>query len=537
MHHNSTPYRPKANGAVEAANKNIKKILRKMVQGSRQWQEKLPFALFGYRTSVGATPYLLVYGTEAVIPAEVEIPSLRIIVEAEIDDTEWVKSRLEQLSLIDEKRLMAVCFGQLNPQRMARTYNRKVRPRHFEVGQLVMKRILPHQEEARGKFAPNWQAPMLSNRFSRKHKIDIQEWSSISDQRKEERSISKAASEIFLVESDAGIRTLQSSLSSEFCVLQFFAVDESEDNVSAPNIIYHKEPCFVSVDVGTDCESGEEEDDDNESVPSDCDSEELELFRKEKNREVNEKLDRFLVLEKGMSFKDLDEAKRVVSYYAVSNKKGLKVDHSDSHRVRYKCDSGCPFVCLISEDNKNQRFKIKTMHLEHNCQPAFKNRRATQQALAHYFKNKVQNNPKYKVKDMRQDLDDQFSRNISASKMKRVKRLILEKLEGSYLDDFNRLEAYAQELRDSNPGTDVVINVSKEALEQGKRRFLRMYVCFQALKSSWRGGLRPFIGLDGIFLKGKCRGILLVALGQDSQKHFYPLAWAVVDRETSRTWK
>ncbi|RDY09555.1 Pol polyprotein, partial [Mucuna pruriens] len=30
-HHNSTPYRPKMNGVVEAANKNIKKIIRKMV--------------------------------------------------------------------------------------------------------------------------------------------------------------------------------------------------------------------------------------------------------------------------------------------------------------------------------------------------------------------------------------------------------------------------------------------------------------------------------------------------------------------------
>ena len=39
-------------------------------------------------TSIGATPYLLVYGTESVIPAEVEITSLRIIVEAEIEDTE-----------------------------------------------------------------------------------------------------------------------------------------------------------------------------------------------------------------------------------------------------------------------------------------------------------------------------------------------------------------------------------------------------------------------------------------------------------------
>ncbi|XP_070023208.1 uncharacterized protein [Nicotiana sylvestris] len=114
-HQNSTPYRPKANSAVEAANKNIKKILRKMIQSSRQWHEKLPFALLGYRTtvrtSVRATPYLLVYSTKDIIPAEVEIPSLRIIVEAEIEDSEWVIARLEQLTLIDEKRMAVVCHG------------------------------------------------------------------------------------------------------------------------------------------------------------------------------------------------------------------------------------------------------------------------------------------------------------------------------------------------------------------------------------------------------------------------------------------
>ena len=86
-----------------------------MVQGSRKWHEKLPFALLGYRTTVltstGATPYLLVYRTEAIILAEVEIPSLQVIVEAEIDDDEWVKTRLENLSLIEGKRLTFVRHG------------------------------------------------------------------------------------------------------------------------------------------------------------------------------------------------------------------------------------------------------------------------------------------------------------------------------------------------------------------------------------------------------------------------------------------
>nr|XP_025886072.1 uncharacterized protein LOC104646273 [Solanum lycopersicum] len=165
VHHYSTPYRPKANGAVEVANKNIKKILRKMVQGSRHWHEKLLFTLMGYRatvrTSVGATPYLLVYGTEPVIPAEVEIPSLRTIVEAEIEDTKWVKSRLEQLALIEENRLISICFGQLYQQRLARAYNKKVRPRNFELGKLVVKLILPHQDEVKRMFAPNWQGPYV----------------------------------------------------------------------------------------------------------------------------------------------------------------------------------------------------------------------------------------------------------------------------------------------------------------------------------------------------------------------------------------
>ncbi|XP_033508926.1 uncharacterized protein [Nicotiana tomentosiformis] len=137
---------------------------------------------------------------------------------------------------------------------------------------------------------------------------------------------------------------------------------------------------------------------------------------------------------------------------------------------------------------------------------------------------------------MRGELDTDLSLNVTKSTLKRAKRLALEKLEGSFLDDYNKLEAYGQEIKHSNPGSDVVINISKDALAEGKRRFLRMYICFQAMKHGWKDGLRPLIGLDGTFLKGKCKGQLLVAIGQDCMNQFYPIAWAVVDKETSTTW-
>ncbi|XP_017644327.1 uncharacterized protein LOC108484965 [Gossypium arboreum] len=80
-HHNSSPYCPKMNGAVEATNKNIKKIVGKITETYKDWHEKLPFSLFAYRTSVrtstGATPFSLVYGMEAVLPIEVKISSFR----------------------------------------------------------------------------------------------------------------------------------------------------------------------------------------------------------------------------------------------------------------------------------------------------------------------------------------------------------------------------------------------------------------------------------------------------------------------------
>ena len=121
-HHNSSPYRPQMNGAVEAANKNIKKIVQKMVVTYKDWHEMLPFALHGYRTSVrtstGATPYSLVYDMEAVLPVEVEIPSMRVLMEAELLEAEWVQSRYDQLNLIEEKRMTALCHKQLSQKRI-----------------------------------------------------------------------------------------------------------------------------------------------------------------------------------------------------------------------------------------------------------------------------------------------------------------------------------------------------------------------------------------------------------------------------------
>lgn len=125
----------------------------------------LPFTLHGYRTSVltstGATPYSLVYGMKVILPIEVEIPSLRVIMEADLDEAEWVQSRYDQLNLIEEKCLTAVCHGHLYQRRLKRAFDKKVLPREYRTEELVLKRYSAIHSDPRGKWTPNYEGPFI----------------------------------------------------------------------------------------------------------------------------------------------------------------------------------------------------------------------------------------------------------------------------------------------------------------------------------------------------------------------------------------
>ena len=109
----SSPYNPQSNGQVESFNKILKQMLRKTVSESQKdWHERIHEALWSYRTSTrrstGTTPFNLVYGAEAVLPIEIELPSLRITAAAELtpEDERYVKNRIAALENLKKKGRM-----------------------------------------------------------------------------------------------------------------------------------------------------------------------------------------------------------------------------------------------------------------------------------------------------------------------------------------------------------------------------------------------------------------------------------------------
>ena len=136
-----------------------------MIETSRDWSKKLPFALWAYRTffrtSTGATPYSLVYGMEAVLPVEIETGSLTVALEQQISEAEWVQSRLDQLSLLDERRLRAIDNIQAYQRKMARSFKKRVKPRSLQRGDLVLRVLRGLVTDPKGKFRPNWSGPYI----------------------------------------------------------------------------------------------------------------------------------------------------------------------------------------------------------------------------------------------------------------------------------------------------------------------------------------------------------------------------------------
>ncbi|CAL9007613.1 unnamed protein product [Prunus brigantina] len=74
---------PQGNGQAEASNKVILDCLKKRPQGAeRKLVDELPGVQWAYRTtkrrSNGETPFSLTYGTEAIIPPHIIVPSISL---------------------------------------------------------------------------------------------------------------------------------------------------------------------------------------------------------------------------------------------------------------------------------------------------------------------------------------------------------------------------------------------------------------------------------------------------------------------------
>jgi hypothetical protein len=154
---------PRANEQVERANEIVLDALKKCLHDAAntkggKWIKELPNALWGLRTQptkpTGQSPYFLVYGSEAILPADVmwESPAVEQYDEGISEDNRRVDiDRLEEAhcaSLVQFSRYL---------EGIRRYHDRNVKERSFNIGDLVLRRI--QNTEGLHKLSSPWEGP------------------------------------------------------------------------------------------------------------------------------------------------------------------------------------------------------------------------------------------------------------------------------------------------------------------------------------------------------------------------------------------
>ncbi|GKD66954.1 reverse transcriptase domain-containing protein [Tanacetum coccineum] len=152
---------PQANGLVERANRSLREgINARLDERSKDWIEEVPHVLWAHRTMIkssnGDTPFSLTYGTKAVIPAEIGMPTLRT---AEIDMVQNDEALEINLDLLEERREQAAIREARSKAKMEKYYNSKVRNTSFRPGDLVYRNNDASHAKDSEKLSPKWEGP------------------------------------------------------------------------------------------------------------------------------------------------------------------------------------------------------------------------------------------------------------------------------------------------------------------------------------------------------------------------------------------
>ncbi|GKB80656.1 reverse transcriptase domain-containing protein [Tanacetum coccineum] len=152
---------PQTNGLVERANRSLGEgIKARLDERSKNWMEELPHVLWAHRimikSSNGGTPFSLTYGTEAVIPAEIGMPTLRT---TEVDLVQNNEALEINLDLLEERREQAAIREAKSKAKMESYYNSKVHSISFKPGDLVYNNNDVSRGKDTWKLGPKWEGP------------------------------------------------------------------------------------------------------------------------------------------------------------------------------------------------------------------------------------------------------------------------------------------------------------------------------------------------------------------------------------------
>jgi ribonuclease HI len=163
---NSSSYYAQANGQAESSNRILISLIKKNISDHpNHWHKILSEALWAHRISkhraTKVSLFELVYGQEAVLPVEISLNAVRFAKQNNLTIGDYYNSMMDNIDEVTDKRVIALGEIEKDKIMVAKAYNKKVKAKWFQVGDLVWKTVLPLRIKDRkfGKWSPSWEGP------------------------------------------------------------------------------------------------------------------------------------------------------------------------------------------------------------------------------------------------------------------------------------------------------------------------------------------------------------------------------------------
>nr|GEX95208.1 hypothetical protein [Tanacetum cinerariifolium] len=182
--------------------------------------------------------------------------------------------------------------------------------------------------------------------------------------------------------------------------------------------------------------------------------------------------------------------------------------------VRVKCiDEYCKWFVYAADEEHNGKkyFLVKTLNETHTCSKVFTISHTKALGIAEQWETIIYAHPNIQPTYIQDSIKAQLELKVTKSQCKRAKAVVIKRLEKDVLHEYRKLNDYARALVDTNPRSSVDIEV--EQIGQGVPPFFkRMYVYLAAVRNGFLRGCRKYLGLEGCFIKGVVKGMLMIAV-------------------------
>jgi len=115
-----------------------------------------------------------------------------------------------------------------------------------------------------------------------------------------------------------------------------------------------------------------------------------------------------------------------------------------------------------------------------------------------------------------------------------ARKKALEQVYGVDEASYRNLRRFMSNICTTNPGT--VVEIQTQRISHNIEQFQRVFWSFAASIEGFQY-CRPVLSIDGTHLFGKFEGTLLIAMGTDANSGLFPLAFAVVEKESGSSWQ